>query len=187
MVGILNLTKRAKVIGVVLFFFTCMPAFAKDVYQVVRPDPLTEKWRYVYFDELNDKGVRSVAKSAKSDIYWFGVSEGVVRYDGVSRKFFGEKEGLPGGAALQVYAADNGSVYAATAKGIYRYSNEKWAPVFEAQPGESFSFHSLSALSNGIIVCALNEGAILLSGEDRIFISNHGSAIDFKANHPEFK
>src|SRR5690606_31060054 len=36
-------------------------------------------------------------------------------------------------------------------------------------------------------VCALNEGAILLSGEDRIFISNHGSAIDFKANHPEFK
>lgn len=167
---------------ILLFSFTF--SFAKDPYQVQTPDPLTESWRYVHFEALDNKGVRAVAKDNKSNVYWFGLSEGVAKYDGVNWKYFKAEDGIPG-TASHIYIDGAGTVYVATSSGVFHYSGSRWQSLLTGNSGDELTFHSLTKFSDGSIFCTLNSGALLFSGNQKYFLPNGESGAAFLSNYPQ--
>ena len=107
---------------------------AATPYTPVHPDPVLESWRWRSFPELKGRGLTCMTEDIHGNM-WFGVSDGAVRYDGLTWTDFTSEDGLVGGTVLSLCAARDGSVYAGTEEGISRFSEEKWERVFPPEEG----------------------------------------------------
>ncbi|OGG54366.1 MAG: hypothetical protein A3F84_09050 [Candidatus Handelsmanbacteria bacterium RIFCSPLOWO2_12_FULL_64_10] len=113
-----------------LHFALCVSlAWAIRPYTPVHPDPVLEPWRWRSFPALNGLGLQCMAE-AKDKSIWFGVDDGVRRYDGVHWTAYTEKDGLYGAPVVTLLGSRDGSVYAGTAMGISRFWEGKWRRVF---------------------------------------------------------
>jgi hypothetical protein len=114
----------------ILHFALCTsPVWAVRPYTPAHPDPVLEPWRWRSFPELNGLGLRCMAE-AKDKAMWFGVDDGVRRYDGVKWTAYTEKDGVYGAPVVALCATRDGSVYAGTEKGISRFKDGKWSRMF---------------------------------------------------------
>ncbi len=96
------------------------PCRAVRPYQPAATDPLLEPWRWRTFAELKGLGLRCLVE-ARDGALWFGVDEGVQRYDGIKWRTYSSAADGPYGAPVNVlFAARDGSVYAGSDKGISR-------------------------------------------------------------------
>lgn len=96
-------------------------------------DPLLEPWRVTRFPELLTRGVRCMAEDADGN-FWFGLRDGVVRYDGMHWKDFGQREGLPAGSVHAMCVGSQRRLVAATSAGLYEFRRGQWEPLFPAGP-----------------------------------------------------
>jgi len=180
--------KRKSRIGLVglflLFFATTL--LAQDRYDVKTSDPLSESWRFTTFKELDGKGVRTIDKSENGTIYWFGVADGLLKYDGYSWEHFGENEGIKGGAVSLIYVDPHDNVFVSTSRGLFKREGKNWKPVFLGGTNETLNFYSIKKLSDGSILCALTNGAVLLSQKGNYYLSSLTISGNFLNNHPDF-
>ena len=115
--------------------FACVlhPAFAAETFTPQRADPLTEKWRRQTIQELDSLGLYSMTE-AKDGVLWFGLRNGVIRYNGLRwQRFFQKKPGEDGLRFKLLLAARDGAVYASTDAGIYKYAADQWRKIIDAQ------------------------------------------------------
>ena len=115
--SVLGMTMRAitRLIGVAgcLMLLCASHGWAARRYTPVHPDPVLESWRWTRFPELNGLGLRCMAESTDGAM-WFGVDDGVIRYDGVHWRPFTAEDGIRGVPVNVLCASRDGSVYAAS-------------------------------------------------------------------------
>lgn len=101
---------------------------AAEPYTIRYADPLSEPWRIRRFSELEGRGVRCMAEDDSGSI-WFGLRQGVVRYDGYAWTDFGPEHGLPDTAVLSIAKRATGQLVAATAEGLFEQDGVRWSPL----------------------------------------------------------
>ena len=173
--------RKAKVFWNLLCFnlamFIAGNTCAQSIYTPQIPDPLTETWRYRHFEIFDSKGVRTFIQD-KDGFNWFGVNDGVIKYDGYSYQHYTEKNGLPAGAVTQLLEVGQ-TLYSGTENGIYKKQGNKWEPVLTVKDGVNFSIQSLRELSDGTLAIVLAEGLLLQKKDELIFVTieSKGSSV----------
>lgn len=163
---------KIKLTLITLLLSICGGVYAVDTFQPQVADPMQEAWRYAFFPELDNKGVRSITSDMKSEVIWFGLDSGVARYDGYNWKYFTASDGIKGTAVQKMFLDKNDQVYAATKEGLYKLVNEQWASVFRLPAAVNLQFKVIKQLQSGRIICATNLGVILITEQKPIFLSN---------------
>ena len=166
-------------------------AFAVRPYTPIHPDPVLEPWRWRSFPELNGLGLRCMAE-AKDKAMWFGVDDGVRRYDGVKWTAYTEKDGVYGGTVNTLCATQDGSLYAGTEMGISRFQNGKWSRVFPPEgdlpwfipPTPSYTYQKLMEARDGSVWAGTIWGALRLSQEGSILYTTKAMGIALRAIAP---
>lgn len=154
-----------------LFVWLPIVASAQDPYVAEFADPMMEDWRYSYFPELDDKGVRSMTSSRDNKTFWFGLDSGVVSYDGFDWKQYGAKDGLTGLPVQKVFVDKQDQVFAATAQGLFLFDNKRWQNLFRTSDNIRFSFKSISQLQSGNLICGTTQGAIFVTTTQTYLLS----------------
>lgn len=162
-------------------------AAAQDRYVPQFADPMLEDWRYSYFPELDDKGVRSIASSKDNNTYWFGLDSGVVSYDGFDWRHYGLKDGLSGLPVQKIFIDKQDQIFAATAHGLFLFNDHRWQNLFEASADIRFSFKSIAQLKSGNIVCGTTHGAIFVTTDQTYLLTTKRKWETVKTLIPNFR
>lgn len=105
------------------------PFFAseKNSYIPKYSNPLTEPWRWQGYSELIGKGCRCMVEDNNGSL-WFGVNDGVYKYDGINWKYFPlfKDSNLP---VVSLCISSDNSIYAGTAKGVSVLQKDRWELV----------------------------------------------------------
>ena len=124
-------------------------------------DPLKEPWRWTNFDELAGKGVRCITESADGDL-WFGINNGVVRYNGFDWKEYNSNNGFTENTVFHIVSDNNQNIYAGTNLGLWAFKNEQWEKIFPV--GENLNnnlfqrINCLKKLNDGSIIASVGAG-----------------------------
>ncbi|HNW58893.1 MAG TPA: response regulator [bacterium] len=97
----------------------------KPVYE----DPLVEPYRWQTFAMLSGKGCRCMVED-RTGALWFGVSSGVIRYDGMNWSSAPVDPRFPSTPVVALCAAQDGTIFAGTPRGISRCRpGAAWQPL----------------------------------------------------------
>ena len=140
-------------------------------YEPVHPDPLLEPWRWRSFPELNGMGLRCMAEDTGGNM-WFGVDDGVVRYDGLKWTPYTERDGLLSVPVFALCATRGGRIYAATEMGISRFSGGAWRRVFPPEAGMPWSTYDLVEASDGSLWAGTVWGALHIQEEKTVLYTS---------------
>src|SRR5207244_1675654 len=122
-------------------------------------DPLLDRWRWQKLTALDGKAPLCVAEAADG-ARWFGMADGVMRYDGERWRQYTPEDGLVGKPATVLTPASDGRIYAGSASGLSRFSNGKWERVFPRTSDRKAQIYGVVASSDGSI-WAGSDGFIL--------------------------
>jgi len=113
---------------------------------------------------------------------WFGVNRGVMNYDGVRWKSFSASDGLTDRAIEWICRASDGSIYAASMYGLWRFQNETWTQI-----PISMRIACLGSSKSGIWV-GTYIGILRIVGDEITFFSTKSRMSSAKSSiHTEFK
>ena len=112
-------------------------------------DPVLEPWRWTRYEELAGTGVECVTQTADGAM-WFGVDDGVYRYDGLEWTHYGADEGIYGSKVWVLHAGDDGSLYAGTYAGISRYEGQRWQRLFPPEGDVPWNVHDLDLVAGDL-------------------------------------
>ena len=148
---------------------------ASQPYTPSSPDPVLESWRWRSFPELKGLGLRCMAEDKDGNM-WFGVDEGVQRYDGVNWTAYTPEDGLLGAPVIVLCATRDGSVYAGTEMGISRFSEGTWNRAFPPEGDLPWDIHDLMEAVDGSLWAGTAWGALRLSsgGTDALHDRGYG-------------
>ena len=104
-------------------------SLALTTYQPERSDPILEPWRWQSYPQLEGRIVHCVTEAADSSL-WFGLEDGVARYDGLNWSFSPTEDGIVGKQTTAICGAKDGSIYVGTEIGLNRYYKKRWTLVF---------------------------------------------------------
>lgn len=159
-------------------------AWAIDIYQPKQADPMQEDWRYAFFPELDNQGLRSIASVPDKNEIWFGLDSGVVKYDGYDWTYYYSQHGLDGEAVQKVFVDHQQNIYAATKRGLYIKRGEKWTVCFPLPPSPKVEFKTIDQLASGRILAATNQGLFLYDETKTVLLSDEKRIISFKRQEP---
>lgn len=132
-------------------------------------NPFTEQWRWESFPELIGKGCRCMIEDDKK-VLWFGVNNGVMRYDGMNWNFYALTKDSSEIPVVSLCSASDGSLYMGTAKGIYTLKNGKCKSI------------SLNVDFGDPIDHPYNKIPIIEASDRSIFIGSHQGVIRIKGS-----
>jgi signal transduction histidine kinase/DNA-binding response OmpR family regulator/ligand-binding sensor domain-containing protein/PAS domain-containing protein len=159
----MNLTyKISKVLLMVFGLISSVGAAKPYVPQMV--DPFSEAWRFRTFQELDGLGLRCMAEDS-TEVMWFGLTDGVKSYDGVTWKTYTSQDGLTDAPVNVLMVARDGQIYAGSDRGISKFDGEKWTHVFPQNPQLPWPIDDLEQASDGGIWAATPWGALCISKE----------------------
>jgi signal transduction histidine kinase/ligand-binding sensor domain-containing protein len=145
-------------------------AEATSTYQPQRGDPLLERWRWTHFAELDGKGFRCMAET-KDGSMWFGVQQGVIRYDGQQWTTYTAKDGLFDAPVTGLCAARDGSVWAATSQSIpsnlRAFKDGTWKSILPwGTNAPAISVYNIIESADGSIWASLGQMILRLRAND---------------------
>jgi signal transduction histidine kinase len=159
------------------------PTYAREPYTSVQSDPLLEPWRWRRFPELHGRGLQCLEET-KDGAMWFGVDNGVVRYDGLEWTTYTENDGIYGSSVVDLLRTGDGSLYAATKRGISRFSDGSWSRVFPADDTVPWPINRLSESPTGGILAATDWGALKLLGSSATLYTGQEAAARLRSLAP---
>ncbi|WP_020528367.1 hybrid sensor histidine kinase/response regulator transcription factor [Flexithrix dorotheae] len=169
-----------------IVFFIC--AFSKDGlaqrnYTPASADPFSEPWRFTHFDYFDGKGVHSYLLDENGD-NWFGINNGIIKYDGYSYQVFSRKNGLPDGQVSHLLKGKNNQIYVGTSSGIYIKKGNRFLPIIQTKTPYDFAIQSFKELQDGTLAISLTDGLLLFKEEMLIFVSNEDKGNALLENLP---
>lgn len=156
------LYKISKVLLMVFGLISSVGAAKPYVPQMV--DPFSEAWRFRTFQELDGLGLRCMAEDS-TEVMWFGLTDGVKSYDGVTWKTYTSQDGLTDAPVNVLMVARDGQIYAGSDRGISKFDGEMWTHVFPQNPQLPWPIDDLEQASDGGIWAATPWGALCISKE----------------------
>lgn len=126
-------------------------------------DELDQNWRWQVFDELKDRGLRTIAEDSIG-VVWFGVDDGVLAYDGLAWHDYHASDGLPDGPVNALCTGPDGRLYAASDAGVGVFDGETWTVIFPKEENFYWPIDDLEVDQRGGIWMASPWGAVYWSG-----------------------
>lgn len=154
------------------FFFSPSNAVSVEPYRIRFADPLGQPWRISRYPELQGRAVRSMTEDSVGNM-WFGVCNGVVRYDGIHWQDHTADEGLFTGHVESVAARPDGSIIAATQHGLFELSGNQWQRLFPDNPDVSFPVTKVIVTPEDVVWACSTWGMLRLeAGESTLYTSS---------------
>ena len=169
---------RSLALAALLLMLIVAECRAVQPYQPVHPDPVLESWRWRSFPELKGLGLWCMAEDRGGSM-WFGLKDGVMRYDGVTWTSYTPEEGLHGTPVYRLLTTRDGSVYAGTDMGISRFRDGAWSRVFPPEGNLSWPTYDLMEASDGSMWAGTAWGALHLNrdGPTLYTVEEKGAAL----------
>ena len=146
-------------------------SYSSRPYKPVIEDPLLEKWRWIKFPELSNKGVHCIAED-HSGTMWFGLDEGIISYDGSHWNEYNSKDGFTNGSVRVICINENGYLFAGSDSGMYIYNQNKWQSIFTIENAPGLVIQSITDISGKGIFCGTNYGLIRVQkGKTSVYTS----------------
>ncbi|MBT3602496.1 MAG: response regulator [Candidatus Latescibacteria bacterium] len=139
-------------------------AWATVPYTPKHPEAVTESWRWRIFPELKERGFRCITEAPDGAI-WFGVDEGVMRYDGVTWSIFTVADGLIGVPINTLCAGKDGTIWAGSDRGISKFDGQTWHPIFPLEANAYWPIDEIIETSSGTLWAATGWGALHIQDE----------------------
>src|SRR5674476_1481223 len=99
--------------------------FAQQNFNPEFADPLLEPWRWKQIPELRGKGIRCIIEANDCSV-WFGVDNGIYRYNGKDWTFYNTGNSPVKGPVNVLSKAEDGSILVGSANGLYTFHNNTW-------------------------------------------------------------
>ena len=113
-------------------------------------DPLLDPWRWQKLAELDGTNPQCLAQG-EDGAMWFGVAEGVRRFDGTSWTLYQAEDGLVGAQVTVLCSSKAGPIYAGTARGLSGFVQGKWGRLFPMQTNHAVNIRCIiEAVDGGI-------------------------------------
>jgi signal transduction histidine kinase/DNA-binding response OmpR family regulator/ligand-binding sensor domain-containing protein len=145
-------------------------------------DPLAETWRWKSLENLSTKGVRSMIDDLDGNM-WFGLSKGIVRYDGYNWNFYDQESFLQAPVTSLALSAD-GSLYAGSESGLLKFENEKWQKIFPIDDTLNIPVTCITNTPDGRLFAGIQNGLVLIIGDQHTIFTILQHANTFKQHHP---
>ena len=101
--------------------------WALHAYEPNVADPLLETWRWHHIEALDGLGLQCMTQEP-NETMWFGLNEGVMRYDGLHWRRFNLEDGLTPFVKC-ILAIPDGRIYVQTAEAVHLYRDRRWITV----------------------------------------------------------
>jgi PAS domain-containing protein len=151
------------ILCLVLFAFNSVPLRAARPYTPVHPDPVPEAYRWRTYPQLEGRGLECLAQTPDSTL-WFGVHDGVVRYDGETWRTYGKADGLSGSPISSLCVSGDGYLHAGTVEGVFRFDGQAWQAAHPLDDRLVWEVTDLAAAPDGGIWAATELGGLRLEG-----------------------
>ncbi|MFC1760707.1 ATP-binding protein [Planctomycetota bacterium] len=116
-----------------------MPLGAVQLYEPNTVDPMLESWRWSHIEELDGLGFQCLAQEPNGTM-WFGLKDGVMRYDSLQWQHFSLDDGLTPWVKC-ILPMPDGRIYAQTTEAIHLYQGHQWITVltqaYSGSPAQS--------------------------------------------------
>ena len=158
---------RPALFGLVFLTAFCEMVEGAQAYAPQSPDPVLEPWRWQAFPQLNGRGLRCLTEGPDGAI-WFGIDNGVLRYDGQAWTSYTREQGLLGEAVNTLCTARSGTIYAGTDHGVSRFDAQtgSWAPVSPMADDFPWNVTALHETRDGAIWAGTAWGALRMNGPE---------------------
>lgn len=159
---------------IITVFLTAIIGFtqAKTTYIPEVEDPLLETWRWTNFPELNGKGTRCIIEDKEKSV-WFGVNEGVLKYDGSEWYEYKEAQGFTNEPVNNLFVSENGLIYAATNSAIYVFKNNQWLSIL-SNVNLKFEIYSINEIPGAGLLCGTDKGIFWIQENKIRFYASSG-------------
>ncbi len=148
--------------------------YAAGNYKPTIGDPVTEKWRWKHFVELDGKGIRCMTDASSKYVAWFGVNKGVISYNGREwKRFFSDS--LFGKPVTALLTDKNDVIYAGSEKGINVYQDGKWHKLLPETKLPPLKITAIIELHDGTKLFSTSEGILLLNENKFIFYTSENA------------
>ena len=133
---------------------------AADQYIPQRADIIREKFCWSHFPDISGKDVLCFTQDSTGNL-WFGLGNGIMRYDGLHWKQFTQTHGLPNSYLSTLITSQDGTVYGLyETLGVYTLRDTLWHPVQTINPDSSTRFWDLTPISPDTFWVATSHGAL---------------------------
>jgi signal transduction histidine kinase/DNA-binding response OmpR family regulator/ligand-binding sensor domain-containing protein len=129
-------------------------------------DPLLEPWRWKQIPELRGKGIRCILESNDHSV-WFGVDNGVYRYNGKDWIFYGTENSPINGPINIMVKADDGTILAGSTNGLFAFQNNSWKTLIAGNNSIHTNINSIKPISSGCILAGINQGILVFKGTQK--------------------
>ncbi len=155
---------------------------AAAYYKPTIGDPVTEKWRWKHFTELDGKGIRCMTDGGEKHTVWFGVNKGVLSYNGSEwQRFFSDS--LFGKPVTALFTAKNGDIYAGSEKGINIYRNANWQKLLPEYKLPAMSITAIIELRDGTMLFSTDSGLLQLTNNHYTFYASEKTISRFSEKY----
>jgi signal transduction histidine kinase/DNA-binding response OmpR family regulator/ligand-binding sensor domain-containing protein len=103
-------------------------------------------------------------------IMWFGLKDGIMRYDGLHWQYFGLDDGLTPWAKC-ILAISDGRIFVQTAEAVHLYRDHQWITVltqaYSGSPGQS-----MTTDDQGGVWAACDQGVVYIENDSARLVTN---------------
>lgn len=174
---IFNYHKLAISILLFIGFMAGTGLFAQSSYSPNISDPIGETWRWRLVENLTAKGVRCMTSDQHGNM-WFGLNNGVIRYDGYNWTHFEDQPCLNSPVGVLKLTTDN-LLLAGSNKGLMKYEDETWVKLFPASDSLPIPVTSISEGPDHTIYAGVENALIKLNKKGEITIFTRNDFFDF--------
>jgi ligand-binding sensor domain-containing protein/signal transduction histidine kinase len=165
-----------------IFFLLVNISYSSSVYKAEIEDPLLERWRWVKFPELSNKGVHCMIEDTDHKM-WFGLDNGIISYDGSEWTEYTSADGFTDGTISVLSIGSDGFLYAGGDSGLYVLGQKKWKPLFTIKTIPGLKILSIADIPRLGVLCGTNYGLIQLQNNNFHAYTSESQQSVFKATN----
>jgi len=140
-------------------------AGAVQPYEPNVADPLLEAWRWQHVKRLDGLSFQCMTQDPNG-VMWFGLRNGVLRYDGQQWRHYRRSEVLRQ-QIQSILATADGRLYALTAGNISQLANHRWKSLRDAGYGYDYGpGQALAEDASGTVWAATQNGLVRIHGQE---------------------
>ena len=169
-----------------IFFLCNLNTLAVQPYEPDITDPLLEAWRWQHFPELDGRGFLCMEEAPDGKI-WFGLTNGVMTYDGINWTDYTATEDAPKSSIKTICPTKDGSVYVGSESEMTRFADEKWQLIFPPNDKLGGIVNKITQDSNEAIWAGISYGMLRIENAKSVFYTSSATKTGLQQLMPDMQ
>ncbi|MBN2001075.1 response regulator, partial [candidate division KSB1 bacterium] len=145
--------------ALLLFWSQVVTASSGYIPQTV--DMIDEKFTWTQFNDITGMGAHCLAEDS-SGFLWFGLENGIMRYDGLYWRHFSQHNGLPNSFVQNIVTSPDRRLFAVyETAGVFVLQDTVWQQVSTVEYDSSVVFWDITFTGSDSLWISTNRGALL--------------------------